>query len=104
MKKPGEHNPVGWEMRRINLGTALYDLGEREAGTQHLTEAIAAYRAALLEYTRERDPLDWAMSQNNLGAALTMLGQRESDRQSVAEGKRADLGGRRIIKQKRHPV
>ncbi len=41
-------------------------------------EAVAAYRAALQERTRERVPLDWAMTQNNLGNALQRLGGRES--------------------------
>ena len=45
-------------------------LGERESGTARLEEAVAAYRAALEEWTRERVPLDWAMTQNNLGNAL----------------------------------
>ncbi len=53
-------------------------LGERESGTARLEEAIAAYRAALLEQTRERVPLQWARTQNNLGNALRALGERES--------------------------
>ena len=53
-------------------------LGERESGTARLEEAVAAYRAALEERTRERVPLDWAMTQNNLGNALRALGERES--------------------------
>ena len=53
-------------------------LGERESGTARLEEAVAAYRAALKEWTRERVPLDWAMTQNNLGTALQALGERES--------------------------
>jgi tetratricopeptide (TPR) repeat protein len=51
---------------------------ERESGTARLEEAVAAYRAALEEMTRERVPLDWAMTQNNLGNALSTLGERES--------------------------
>jgi len=39
---------------------------------------VAAYRAALEEWSRERVPLDWAATQNNLGTALLALGQRES--------------------------
>ena len=39
---------------------------------------MAAYRAALEEWTRERDSLDWARTQNNLGTALQRLGERES--------------------------
>ena len=45
-------------------------LGERESGTAQLEEAVAAYRLALEEWTRDRVPLDWAMTQNNLGNAL----------------------------------
>ncbi|MCA8902945.1 MAG: hypothetical protein KDA53_17030, partial [Hyphomonas sp.] len=44
-----------------------------------LADAIAAYREALKEYTRERVPLDWAMTQNNLGNALATLGTRGDD-------------------------
>jgi len=29
---------------------------------------VAAYRAALEEFTRDREPLQWAMTLNNLGA------------------------------------
>ena len=32
-------------------------LGERESGTARLEEAVAAYRDALKEWTRERVPL-----------------------------------------------
>ena len=63
---------------RNNLGIALWTLGERESGTARLEEAVAAYRAALEERTRERVPLDWATTQNNLGNALDRLGERES--------------------------
>jgi hypothetical protein len=61
-----------------NLGNALWTLGERESGTARLEEAVAAYRAALEERTRERVPLYWATTQNNLGNALSTLGERES--------------------------
>ena len=65
-------------MTQNNLGNALWTLGERESGTARLDEAVAAYREALKEWTRERVPLDWAMTQNNLGIALLRLGERES--------------------------
>lgn len=60
-----------------DLGNALLALGKRESGTGRLEEAIAAYRAALAEYNREREPLEWAMTQSNLGAALRSLSERE---------------------------
>ena len=53
-------------------------LGERESGTARLEEAVAAYRLALQERTRERVPLDWAGTQNNLGLTLSRLAERES--------------------------
>jgi tetratricopeptide (TPR) repeat protein len=68
-----------------NLGLALFGLGERERGTGRLEEAVAAYRNALKERTRERVPLDWAATQNNLGLALWRLGERESDRGRLEE-------------------
>src|SRR5271157_510642 len=49
-----------------------------ESGTARLEEAVAAYRAALEERTRERVPLRWAATQNNLGNSLMRLGERES--------------------------
>ncbi|MGO9741557.1 MAG: tetratricopeptide repeat protein [Roseiarcus sp.] len=63
---------------RGNLGLALRALGGRESGTSRLEQAVAAFRAALEEFTRERVPLDWAATQNNLGNALQTLGGRES--------------------------
>lgn len=40
-------------------------LGQRERGTARLEEAVAVYREALLENTRERVPLIWALNQND---------------------------------------
>jgi tetratricopeptide (TPR) repeat protein/pimeloyl-ACP methyl ester carboxylesterase len=59
------------------LGLALTVLGERETGTAHLEQAVAALQAALDGRTRDRDPLTWAMAQTNLGNALQALGGRE---------------------------
>ena len=59
-------------------GQRASTLGQRESGTARLEEAVAAYRAALKERTRERVPLQWAATQNNLGNALLTLGERES--------------------------
>lgn len=64
-------------------------LGEREHGTERLKEAVAAYRAALEEYTRERVPPDWAQKQNNLGGALIELGRRSGRKVDVENGRQA---------------
>jgi len=61
--------PLDWAATQNNLGTALFRLGERESGTARLEEAVAAYRAALEEQTRDRVPLAWATTRNNLSAA-----------------------------------
>ena len=70
--------PLQWATTQNNLGNALKALGERDAGTVRLKEAVAAFRAALEERTRQRVPLQWATTQNNLGKALKALGERES--------------------------
>ena len=56
-----------------------------KVGAERLEEAVAAYRAALEEYTREGSPADWAMTQNNLGNALRSLGERESGTERLEE-------------------
>jgi tetratricopeptide (TPR) repeat protein/pimeloyl-ACP methyl ester carboxylesterase len=70
---------------RTNLGNALVALGQREAGTEKLKEAIAAQREALKGRPRERVPYYWAMTQYNLGNALWALGQRESGTEKLDE-------------------
>jgi hypothetical protein len=64
---------------RTNLGNALATLGERESGTVRLEEAVAAYRAALEEGTRDRVPLDWAVTLGNQGVAMRFIAERRSD-------------------------
>jgi hypothetical protein len=56
---------VGVLTRHAQFGERL-DLRRRPC----LEEAVAAYREALKEKTRERVPLQWAMTQNNLGKIL----------------------------------
>jgi hypothetical protein len=77
--------PLDWATTQSNLGLALSRLGERESGTERLLEAVAAYRDALKERTRERAPLDWARTQNDLGTALGALGERESGTAGLEE-------------------
>ncbi len=67
------------------LGNALRTLGQREAGTARLEEAVSAHRAALTELKQDRVPLDWAMTKNNLGLALWRLGEREAGKARLEE-------------------
>jgi hypothetical protein len=55
------------------------------SGTDYLKEAVAACRAALTGYNRERTPAVWAQAQHNLGNALMMLGKRESGAELLKE-------------------
>ena len=54
-----------------------------QSGTARLEEAVAAYRAALEEYIRERVPLQWATTQVNLGNTLQTLGAGVGSRSST---------------------
>jgi tetratricopeptide (TPR) repeat protein len=72
---PRTLRPLDWAMTQTNLGTALSTLGERESGTARLEEAVAAYRAALEEWTREASPHWHDIAQRNLAGCLTLLEQ-----------------------------
>jgi hypothetical protein len=66
-------------MTQHNLGTALQEIGTRTEGPeglQLLSEAVRAYRAALLIRTREQLPQPWALTQNNLANTLQLQGAR----------------------------
>ena len=78
-----DNPPAGLGAERIadlqfSLALASQTLGEQSGQREPLERAVAAYREALKEWTRERVPLQWAMTQNNLGTALMRLGERES--------------------------
>src|SRR5262249_44117811 len=62
-------------MTQSNLAVVLAQLGQRDH--KKLGEAIAAYREASKELTRQRAPLQWAAIQNNIGTVLLFLGERE---------------------------
>jgi tetratricopeptide (TPR) repeat protein len=44
-QRPHERVPLDWAMTQMNLGAALFRLGEREGATTRLEEAVTAYRA-----------------------------------------------------------
>ena len=74
---------LGWEQTGSYLFQQAgehYERGDQKGENTALLLAIAAYRAALEERTRERVPLDWAATQNNLGTALCALGSARAAR------------------------
>ena len=62
----------------LSYGLIQTRIGEQSGQTQPLEKAVAAYREALKEFTRERMPMHWAGIQNNLGNVLRILGEREN--------------------------
>ena len=69
-----------WAGTQHDLGTVLLALGKRESGTARLEEAVAAFREALKERTREGWSLQWAGAQNGLADALSEQGARTRDK------------------------
>ena len=74
---PRAERPDAWAGTQNDLGNALQALGEMEAGSARLEQAVVAFELALLERTRARVPLAWAGLLSNLGSALFQLGTRE---------------------------
>lgn len=86
-----DHEPREWGIVHNDLGKALAKLGERENGTQHLTEAVGAFQEALkvrekalgeqttIAGRAESPEEEWADTEDNLGYALVRIGERESE-------------------------
>ena len=68
-----------WAETQHDLGDALRRLDERDSGTAHLEQAVAAYRAALTIRTGDRVPLLWARTENALGSTLPTLAGGRAD-------------------------
>ena len=73
--------------KQHELGDWLATLGQLENSTERLEQAVAAYRAALEEHTREKVPLAWAQTQCNLGSTLLALGRREAGTRRMREAR-----------------
>lgn len=75
---PRNRNPAMWAVTQINLGNALWALGERTSGDEGLDLLVRAVRAreATLEVATREMATVWAMTQNNLGISLQSLGKR----------------------------
>jgi hypothetical protein len=69
--------PLDWAMTQNNLGVALESLGERESGTGHLEEAVAAYSAALAVFAPALEAYYTNISQANRDRALALIAQRK---------------------------
>ena len=72
----------------------MFIFDEHGKGTARLEEAVAAYRAASEELTRERAPLDWASAQFSLGRTLATLGRRTEGPKGVEYSEQAIVSWR----------
>ena len=84
-----ERVPLQWAGTQMNLGLALLRLGERESGTGKLTEAVAAYRAALEEDMLQTDPTNCQLTMENLNQVLTL--QKKKSRKEGSQKNSLDL-------------
>lgn len=100
---PRSERPAHWALTQNELGGALAALGEREAGTGRLREAIAAYEASLQERTRSRDPIEWAKTMSNLGSALFRLGGREGRRRPLRQAANAYQAALEVFTRQNYP-
>ena len=73
-----EQSTNGNGLALANLGLALWTLGDREAASEKLEEAVRVYQASLEKLTWEGAPLEWVTTQSNLAYAFFTLGERES--------------------------
>ena len=89
---------------RLALGNALWALGEREAGTEYLQEAVRAYRAALPHYTRAHAPRKWATTQINLGSTLATLGDRRAQGDHLEQAIDAFNAALTVVTQEQAPL
>jgi len=70
--------PHDWRMANFMLGTALYEINERD-DTMTL-EAVSAFRNAMLDgQSREGAPDVWAIMQQKIGVMLLKLGDNKKD-------------------------
>lgn len=94
--------PSAQEPRRAarvltNLAITLTLIGEREPGTEHLTQAAATYADILKVLTKEAGPMDWAIVQLNLGNVYQNLANRTGGPEDLQRAKDAFLAASTVI-------
>ncbi len=86
-------SPIEWASLVYSLGLSLARLGEMEAGTSRLEEAVNCYRDSLGHCSSKLNPYNWGLMQCYLGEALTTCGSRHTGsrklRQAVTALKKA---------------
>ena len=74
-----ERVPLDWAGTQNNLGTALWDLGERENGTAKLEEAVTAFSEVLGVYQAAKADYYIQVVSQNLARAEALLAKRRGE-------------------------
>jgi hypothetical protein len=83
-----ERDDWNWALTNYNLGLVLTDIAViREASTNELEQAVAAYQSSLEIYDPDSTPTDWADVQDVMGWAMAMLGHRKGDADMVRQAR-----------------
>lgn len=80
-----EGMPFDWAGSQFNLGNVLAWLSAFERVSSIANDAIAAYRAAALEFTPERNPIRAALIDAGIANALRIRGVIDRDRSAIDE-------------------
>jgi len=91
--------PRVWSKVEHHLGHVLAVLGSRDAGDEHLNDALLHFESSLSERNRYSDPELWAETQNEIGVTLIYLSSRQCETTSL---ERAEQAFRSVLQVRRH--
>lgn len=94
---------AGYGSGSTAIEQAVQTLGEGESSAADLEQAVATYRTAVQEHTREREPFEWGMNQYGLGTALARLGEQESGTAHLEEAVAAYRSALQEVTRERAP-
>jgi tetratricopeptide (TPR) repeat protein len=86
---PREAAAKNWAAAQCGIGLAHFRFGEREAGSDNLQRAAAAWREALGALAGLDEPAQTALTQRHLAQALALIGEREPASPALAEAAQA---------------
>jgi tetratricopeptide (TPR) repeat protein len=86
------------------FGRAKVLVGQEQAQSASLEAAVAVFREALKEFTRERTPVEWAETQHDLGVVLSILGTREAGTGKLEEALVAFREALKELTRERQPL
>ena len=86
------------------LASSLSTYGGQRGDAIALMDAVAAYRGALREFTREQVPVEWAQIQFKLGNALSRLGEPESGTARLDEAVAAYREALKVVRREQMPL